>query len=323
MERRPSLKSRQLDEPASLSAAADRRPLAALQVGRPSRYRFGLYWMLVPYLLGTLLLVAVPAALTFGLAFTQYDALSAPTWRGLANFDTIIHERLFRVAVQNSLYFVALAVPLRTLGALGLALLLNHRRRGVGIYRVSAYLPTVIPDVAYALIWLWIFNPVYGPLNIVLGMAGLPTPAWLVREHGEAALVIMSLFQIGEGFIVLLAGLQEMPQDYFDAAAVDGGGRFRTFRYITLPLLAPWLVLLTLRDIIVSAQSTFTPAYLMTGGDPYYSTLFMPLLIYEEAFDRFRFGLGSAMMVVMFAGIGLLLFLVYKVLGGWGYSSDY
>jgi len=280
--------------------------------------------MLLPYLLGTLLLVAVPATLTFGLAFTQYDALSPPTWRGLANFDTIIHERLFRVAVQNSLYFVALAVPLRTLGALGLALLLNHRRRGVGIYRVSAYLPTVMPDVAYALIWLWIFNPVYGPLNIVLGMAGLPTPAWLVQAStAKLALVIMSLFQIGEGFIVLLAGLQEMPQDYFDAAAVDGGGRFRTFRYITLPLLAPWLVLLTLRDIIVSAQSTFTPAYLMTGGDPYYSTLFMPLLIYEEAFDRFRFGLGSAMMVVMFAGIGLLLFLVYKVLGGWGYSSDY
>jgi multiple sugar transport system permease protein len=204
------------------------------------------------------------------------------------------------------------------------ALLLHEQRRGVGIYRTAVYIPTIIPEVAYALIWLWIFNPVYGPLNVVLGALHLPTPAWLVYgTTAKLAIVIMSAFQIGEGIVVLMAARQQMPRDYFDVARVNGGNRWQTFRLITLPLLAPWLLLLTFRDIIVSAQSTFAPAYIMTGGGPYYSTLFMPLLIYQEAFDFFRFGRGAAMMLVMFLGIGLILYLVYRLAGGWGYGDGY
>lgn len=279
--------------------------------------------MLTPFLVGTVVLVAVPAVLTFALAFTEYDALSPPTWRGVQNFFDIFHERVFQIALQNSAIFVALAVPLRVLGALSLALLLQHRRRGYGVYRVAVFLPTVVPDIAYALIWLWIFNPVFGPLNIVLGALGVPQIAWLVDpDTALYAIVIMSLFQIGEGFILLLAALRSIPPDYYAAGSLDGAGRWQLFRHVTLPLLAPWLVLLTVRDIIVTAQNTFTAPYLMTGGGPYYATLFMPLLIYEEAFDRFRFGLGSAMMIVMFLSIGLLLYLVFVTMRGWGYEDD-
>ena len=117
-----------------------------------SRYRAGLYALLLPYLLGTLILVALPAGLSLALAFAEYDALSPPRWIGLQNFREMFRDRLFGVAVRNSLYFVALAVPLRLLGALALALLLRWPRRGVGAYRVAVYLPTVIPDVAYTLI---------------------------------------------------------------------------------------------------------------------------------------------------------------------------
>ena len=280
--------------------------------------------MLLPYLLGTIVLIALPALLSLALAFTQYDALSAPIWRGLWNFREIFRDPVFGIAVRNSIFFVLLAVPLRVLGALALALLLNHRRRAIGLYRVSVYLPTVIPDVPYALIWLWIFNPIYGPLNLLLGALGLPQPAWLLDgTTAKLAIVLMSLFQIGEGFVVLLAGLHELPADFYDAAAVDGGSRWQMFRWITLPLLAPWLLLLTIRDITLSAQSTFTPAFVMTGGDPYYATLFLPLLMYEEAFERFRFGQGSAMMLLLCLGVGLLLLLVYNVVGGWGYADDY
>ena len=132
----------------------------------------------------------------------------------------------------------------------------------------------------------------------------------------------MAGFQLGEGFIILLAGLQEIPHDYYDAAAVDGGSRWLMFRRITLPLLMPWLFLLSIRDTIASIQSSFAPAYLMTEGGPYYATLFLPLLIFEEAFDRFRFGEASAMMVVMFVGVGLLLYLLRRSTGGWGYADD-
>jgi multiple sugar transport system permease protein len=110
----------------------------------------------------------------------------------------------------------------------------------------------------------------------------------------------MALFQVGEGFVVLLAALRGVPREVFDAGAVDGAGRWGSFRYLILPLLLPWLALLTFRDIILSFQYTFTPSFVMTGGDPYYATLFVPLLTYEEAFDRFRFGPGSALMLLVF-----------------------
>src|SRR5512140_351602 len=131
-------------------------PLANKNTARLRGYRRGLYVLLAPYLIGAGLLVVLPALLTFGLAFAAYDALSPPLFNGLWNFNEILREPLFPVALRNSAYFIMLAVPLRLLGALGLALLLNLRRPGVGWLRAAVYLPTVIPDVAYALIWLWI-----------------------------------------------------------------------------------------------------------------------------------------------------------------------
>jgi multiple sugar transport system permease protein len=307
---------------ASSPASLAQRKLPG-SISASTRYRLGLWGLTAPFLIGAVALIGAPALLTFALAFFEYDALSPPTWRGVQNFTQIFHERVFQIAVWNSAIFVAMAVPLRVMGALGLALLLQHRRRGHGLYRIAVFLPTVVPDIAYALIWLWIFNPLFGPLNLVLGAVGLPQPAWLVDPSTAlVSIVIMSLFQIGEGFVLLLAGLRSIPADYYAAGSIYGAGRWQLFRYVTLPLLAPWLVLLTIRDILVTSQNTFTAAYLMTGGGPYYATLFMPLLIYEEAFDRFRFGLGSAMMLTMFLAIGLLLYLVFLTLKGWGYEDD-
>ncbi len=306
-----------------LDAIRGRRPI--LRKGHTARYTAGLYLLMAPYLAGTLVLVLVPAVLMFGLAFTTFDGLAPPQWSGLGTFrEVLVRDPLVHVAALNSLYFVALAVPLRVLSALLLALLLNRPRRGVAVYRVAVYLPTIIPDVAYALIWLWIFNPLYGPLNTLLGMLGWPEPVWLADARtAKLAIVVMSAFQIGEGFAVLLAGLQDVPRDLYDATVVDGGNRRQMLRYITLPLLAPWLLLLTLRDIIMSAQTTFTPAYIMTGGDPYYATLFFPLLIYQRAFDRFRFGEGAAMMLLLFVAVGALLLLVYYLVRIWGYESEH
>lgn len=303
--------------------ASHAQPQLSARFTAATRHRLGLWALTTPFLIGSIALVGVPALLTFALAFYEYDALSPPVWRGVENFTQIFHEKVFQIAVYNSAVFVAISVPLRVLGALGLAMLLQQRRRGYGLYRVAVFLPTVVPDIAYALIWLWIFNPLYGPLNLVLGALGLPRPAWLVNpDTALVSIAIMSLFQIGEGFVLLLAGLRSIPTDYYAAGSVYGAGRWQLFRFVTLPLLAPWLVLLTVRDIIVTSQNTFTAAYLMTGGGPYYATLFMPLLIYEEAFDRFRFGLGSAMMLTMFLAIGLLLYLVFLTVRGWGYEDD-
>ena len=279
--------------------------------------------LLLPYLLGALLLLVLPGLLTFALAFTYFDGITPPIWWGLRNFQNFYIDPLERIAIGNSLYFTALAVPLRVLGALGLALLLRRPRRGAGLYRAAVFLPTVIPDVAYALVWLWIFNPLYGPVNLLLRAAGLPAPAWLAStDAAKLVFVFMSLFQIGEGFVVLLVGLQSVPADYYDAAVVDGAGPFSLFRYVTLPLISPWLILLTFRDLILSFVYPFTPSLLMTGGDPYYSTLFLPLLAFRESFGSLRFGMGSAITLITFAASLILVLALLLLLRRWSWADE-
>jgi multiple sugar transport system permease protein len=286
-------------------------------------WRAGLWVMLLPYLAGTLLLVGLPALMSGVLAFTTYDALTPPVFVGFANFRLLAADPMVGTAVGNSLLFIVLAVPLRILGALGLAMLLLRPRRGAAGYRAAVYVPTVIPDVAYALIWLWILNPVFGPVNLALEALGLPTPGWLAdAQTARFPFVVMAAFQIGEGFVVLLAALRGLSPEVFDAGAVDGAGRWAAFRYLTLPLLLPWLALLTFRDVVLSFQWTFTPSFVMTGGDPYYATLFMPLLTYEEAFDRFRFGAGSALMLLTFLLSLAIIGAIYLLFRRRGYVAD-
>ncbi len=262
---------------------------------------------LTPYLLGSLLLVVVPALMTLAVSFTDYQGIRAPTWIGLDNFRRLAETPLVRFSLYNTLIFVVAAVPLRLLGALGLALLLDGRRGG-GLARAAAFLPTVLPETAYALVWLWILNPVSGPLNLMLGAFGLPAPAWMA-EAGTArlAIVLMALLQIGEGFVVLLVARQMVPAAVYEAAEVDGANRRQGFWHITLPLIMPWILLLLCRDLIVSVQNTFTPSFVLAYGGPYYSTTFLPLLIYELSFDFMDWGLASAVLVVVYAWILLLI----------------
>lgn len=286
-------------------------------------YRRQLWLLLLPFLAGTALLVLGPSLLALGTALTFYDGLGAPTWAGFENVEEVLGEGLFWVAARNTLLYVLLSVPLRLLATLALALLLNRRRPGFGLFRVAVYLPSVVPEAAYALIWLWMLNPFYGPLNAILGALSLPTPAWLADPRTALlGIVLMGLFQIGEGLVVLLAALQTAPPELDEAAALDGAGTLERFRHLTLPLLAPWLLLLALRDLIFSAQSSFVPALLMTGGEPYNATLFLPLLIYEEAFDRLRFGAAAAMQLLLLGWVALLIWLMHELAGGWGYLDE-
>ena len=286
-------------------------------------YQAKLWLLLTPYLLGTLVLVALPALATVVIAFTTYYAIRPAVWAGLDNFQRLWVSPVIRLSLQNSLLFLVMAVPLRLLGALLLALLLQRRRRLFGALRAAVYLPTIVPEAAYALIWLWIFNPVSGPLNIILSGLGLPAPAWLA-EPGTArlAIVILSAFQIGEGFVVVLAGLQSIPRSLYESAAIDGANAWQSFWRITLPLIAPWLLLLTFRDMLVSLQNTFTPTFILTYGGPYYATTFMPLMTYELFYDIADFGLASAYLVIAYIMIGLLIFGIYNIVVGLRGGTD-
>jgi multiple sugar transport system permease protein len=288
-----------------------------------TRHRLQLWLLLTPFLAGAFLLIGLPALITFGLAFARYDALAAPVWVGLGNFAAIFQREIFWIAVRNSLIFAAIAAPLQALGALLLALLLHPARGGVHLYRASIYLTTVIPDVAFALIWLWLLNPIHGPINLLLGGVGLPQPAWLVDPvTALPALAIMAATRVGEGMLLLIAARQALPVALLQAAMLDGAGRWQSFRHITGPLLAPWLLLLLVRDVVIGAHSAFTPVFLMTGGGPGYATTLLPFLIYEEAFGHLRIGQAAAMMTVMFGAIALLVAGVYHVAGAWGYGDE-
>jgi multiple sugar transport system permease protein len=260
-----------------------------------------LNWFLVPVVAGALLLVVVPALLTLFLGFTHYDALGAPRAAGVENFRRMWSDPIFWQSLRNSLIFAAIAVPLRLAMALGVGLLMARPRGGVGAARTAVSLPTFVPDVAYALLWLWVFNPLYGPLGAALRAIGLPGTEWLLGPWGaRMSIVIMSLFQVAEAFIVVVAVRSEIPDDLYEIAGLEGASGWQTFRRVTLPLLVPTLVLLAARDVAFSLQATFVPALVLYEGGPNYATTFLPLYVYQNAFEYLRFGYAGAMTMVMF-----------------------
>ncbi|WP_117209965.1 carbohydrate ABC transporter permease [Allorhizocola rhizosphaerae] len=263
--------------------------------------------MLAPYVFGLVALVLVPFAVTVVLAFTEYDLINPPVWVGWANFTELFDDPIFRMALGNSLWFAAIAVPLRLLIALGLALLLHRRSWFVGSARTAAALPAAVPEIAYGLLWLWLFNPVHGPINQLLAgpsaLLGRTPPAWLTLPNdARAGIIIMSLFTVGEMFVILVAARQALPRDVYELAAIEDATGWDIFRRITLPLMAPALGLLLVRDTIMSFQLSFTPALVVTnGGPPPYATTYLSLFVYRNAFEYLRYGFAAAATLVMLA----------------------
>lgn len=281
--------------------------------------RLALWSMLAPYLIGLSLLVLGPGLAGFALSLTDFDAIQRPTWAGLDNFRRLPRDPVFRIAVFNSLLYIALAVPVRLVGALLLARLLQRPTRGTLVGRAVVYLPTVVPDLAWALVWLWILNPIYGPLNQLLGWFGIGGPAWMADPaSARLGIVLMMIWQLGEGFIICLAALQSVDRDLVDQAAVDGGGRWSIFRGVMLPWIAPALLILLFRDTIFSFQANFVPALIVgNGGGPDHATMYLPMYIYTVAFSYLRFGYAASMTVAMYAITGVLIFLQYRLMRRW------
>jgi multiple sugar transport system permease protein len=180
-------------------------------------------------------------------------------------------------------------------------------------------MPTVVPDAAYALLWLWILNPLYGPLNLALDALGAPTPQWLTDPlHAQWGVILMAAFQLGEGFLVVLAVRQAVPRELYDAAAVDGAGAPALLRRITLPLLAPALLLLFLRDTIWSMQASFVPALLIWhGGPPLNATTYVPYFVYRNAFEYLRYGYAAAATVVIVVLTAAVIVVQWQLLRRW------
>lgn len=265
-------------------------------------YRFGLRAMLVPYLLGATALVALPAVVSLAFAFTRFDGIGAPRFDGLDVFADLFASPEFHDSVRATAVVAAVAVPLRLVGAVAFALLLHRRERLAAPGRLAAFAPVVVPDAATALVWLWVVNPVYGPLGIAARALGFDAGPLLLDPWGARAVVIaISVLALGEGFLVVLAARRELPTAVYDVARLEGATAWRTFRTVTLPLLTPVLAFLVVRDTVASVQAPLVPTLVLTEGGPLNATKTLPVLVYEKGFAELRFGDAAAVAMIMFA----------------------
>jgi multiple sugar transport system permease protein len=285
--------------------------------------RAGLLFVL-PWLLSLLIFTAYPALTVFYLSLTDYNVVQPPTWIGLQNYRTMVSaDPAFWTSVRNTVTYTLLAVPPGLAGSLGLAHLLNLPGRGVGVYRTLVYLPVLVPPVASTITFMGMFDPDGGLINAALQQVGLPALNWLHDPTwSKPVLVMLSLWGLGAGALIFLAGLKEIPQSLLDAAAIDGAGPWQKFRYIVLPLLTP-VILFNLVMAIIGSFHVFTPALVIGGttGKPLESTLMFMVHIYRNAFRYFAMGYASALAVVLFVAVLVLTLAILWSARGWVYEA--
>lgn len=297
----------------TVSPKTPRRRETKFRRGRLSPYLFVFPWVagFVFFTLGPLL---------FSLAMSLFDwpIVGERKFIGLSNYATMFSDDpMFWHSLGVTLKFAGIFVPLNLSLALGLALLLNQKLKGSGLFRTIFYLPSVISGVALAMIWAWVFSGEYGILNYLLSLIGISGPDWL-RQPGSAlmAMVFASLWAQGPMMLIFLAGLKNVPIELYEASAIDGAGKFRQFLRITIPLITPTLLFNLITSIISSFQQ-LTLALTLTGGGPLNSTYFYAMYVYENAFKFFDMGYAAANAWVMFVIILLLSALVFRSSSVW------
>ncbi|MCL6528374.1 MAG: sugar ABC transporter permease [Thermaceae bacterium] len=267
-----------------------------------------------PSLLGMALFVMGPILASLGLAFAHWDLLTPPQFVGLANFRALWADPEFWRALHHTLTFLLGYIPLAMGAGFLIALALNARIPGQGLFRALYFLPVVTAWVAVALVWKWLLNPGYGLVNHLLSLVGLQGPAWLFDPNWAMPAVILTSVWKDTGFVmaILLAGLQNIPREYYEAAAIDGAGGVDRLRHITLPLLAPALYF-SLTISLINSFQVFDQVYVMTGGGPAGATTVLVERIVKNAFSYSQMGYAAAMSWFLFALIFLTSWLLTRL----------
>lgn len=280
------------------------------------------YLFIAPAVLGFLIWIAGPMLFSAWVSLTAWDLLSPPEFVGLSNYQTMLNDPLFWLSLKVTAVYTLTSVLLFQVLAFGVALLINVRVRGIAIFRTIYYLPSIVPVVANAMLWAWVFNSDFGLLNAALRAVGLPKILWLQDPtFALMALITMSLWGVGGAMLIYLAGLQGVPQQLYEAAEIDGATHWQRFVHVTLPMMSSVLFFNFLMGLIGALQ-TFTQGYIMTNGGPQNATLFYALYLYRRAFTDFRMGYASALAWVLFAIVLVISILVFRYLGRQVYYED-
>ncbi len=306
-----------MDLPAASAAPAVRTS------ARPRRVKWRRHvegWLFIgPVILGIAAFQLVPILVSVYASFTDWDGLNSPELVGLENYRQLIADDPdFRENIKNTLYFVAGHIPITIALALGLALLCNSKLRGIALFRTAYFMPAVSNVVAISVVWFWFYHPQDGVLNGLLSTIGIDGPAWLSDlKWAMPAVILVSVWQgVGYPMVILLAGLQAIPDSLYDAAKVDGSHAGQRFRDITVPLLTPSLFFLLITQFISSFQ-VFGIIFVMTHGGPANATSVYIYYLYENAFSFGRMGYASAMAWLLFAVIALVTFIQWRLQRRW------
>lgn len=260
-------------------------------------------FFLFPSLAGLLVFLIIPMLASLALTFYEWDPLIPThfTFLGLENYFTLVKDVDFWAALRHTLLFISGYIPLVMVAGLGVALLMNQKLIGRTFFRGAFFMPVISAWVAVALMWTWIFNPKFGIVNYLLGLIGITGPAWLYDPTWAMPAIILTSVWKDTGFIMVLflASLQSIPQEYYEAAALDGANQWAKFRYITLPLLSP-TVFFTLIISLINSFQVFDQVWIMTKGGPAGSTSVLVEQIVNNSFRYGRMGYAATLSWVLF-----------------------
>lgn len=298
-----------MDHPSTAATSAARSARAS----RPAPWTPWLF--LAPFLTLFLLFLMLPAIAAVAISFTEWQIVGAPVFNGMQNYRTILMDPAFLVATKNTAYFVAISVPVLIALPLALAMLLNTKRRGVRFVRTLVYLPTVIMVTTVATLWLWLMDSRFGLLNYYLSLIGLGPVKWLISERWAMISILIATvwWTVGRNMVIYLAGLQEIPEDLYEAAEIDGAGRWRRWLHVTWPMLSNvngFVIPFT----FVTGWQVFGQVFLLTNGGPGQSTIVLTQYIYLTAFSDFDMGPAAAASVIMLIIMLLSTLVVLKTL---------
>jgi multiple sugar transport system permease protein len=286
------------------------------------REAISFYILILPWLIGFLVFLAYPMLRSLYLSFTSYDLLSPPVWTGLRNYERIFNDPDFWQSLRVTFLFALGSVPGGTIIALALAMVLSQNLRGVNIWRTIFFIPSILSSIAVAILWLYIFRPEGGLLNMALGVFGIQGPNWLLDENWALpALIIMSWWSVGGQIVIYLAGLKGIPESLYEAAEIDGANNLAKFRFVTLPMLSPTIFFNVILAIIGALQ-VFDVGWVLTRGGPNDATLFYMLNLYERAFQMAQMGYASALAWILFIIIMGITLLVIRSSAAWVYYES-
>ena len=273
----------------------------------------GLLFVL-PWIIGFLVFTLYPIACSLYYSLCNYNVIGKPTFVGLANYTNLFKDKTFVKACMNTLYMIAIGVPVTTFTAVLVSLLLNNKKlRGTGWMRVVFFIPTLVPTVVACLLWIWVMQPDSGIVNTILGYFHIPGPGWLSSPTwAKPAFILMMIWTCGNAIIIYLAGLQDVPESLYDAAAIDGANFWKPSWHISVPLLRPTL-LYNVTTLIIGVFQWFAEPYIMTEGGPSNATMFYSLYLYQNAFSFFKMGYASAQAWIMLLVALVIILILFKV----------